>query len=83
MCVGFYCLFTLSHGELTYHTIAAAPDGVDDTKGINLKGFLALQHLLLLKGRLETIWAVLRQFGYDDTVHLRKEFIEPDISMSI
>lgn len=56
---------------------------MDEEKGINLKGFLALQHLLLLKGRLETIWAVLRQFGYDDSVHLRKEFIEPEITADL
>ncbi|ELR24831.1 Ras subfamily protein [Acanthamoeba castellanii str. Neff] len=39
-------------------------------KGLTLTGFLFLHHLFIQKGRLETTWTVLRQFGYDDNLRV-------------
>ncbi|KAK9846318.1 hypothetical protein WJX81_001431 [Elliptochloris bilobata] len=38
--------------------------------GLTLPGFLFLHALFIERGRLETTWAVLRKFGYDNTLHL-------------
>lgn len=41
--------------------------------GLSLPGFLFLHALFIERGRLETTWAVLRRFGYDNTLHLSEE----------
>ncbi|KAI3526753.1 hypothetical protein L1887_06015 [Cichorium endivia] len=48
------------------------PEGVNDY-GLTLTGFLFLHALFIEKGRLETTWTVLRKFGYNDDIELRKE----------
>ncbi|KAF5782458.1 putative small GTPase, EF-hand domain, EF-hand domain pair, EF hand associated, type-1, MIRO [Helianthus annuus] len=48
------------------------PEGVNDL-GLTLTGFLFLHALFIEKGRLETTWAVLRKFGYNNDIELRKE----------
>ncbi|KAL8260337.1 hypothetical protein R6Q59_028290 [Mikania micrantha] len=48
------------------------PEGVNDL-GLTLTGFLFLHALFIEKGRLETTWTVLRKFGYNDDIELRKE----------
>lgn len=50
------------------------PDGINDI-GLTLSGFLFLHALFIEKGRLETTWAVLRKFGYDDDLKLADEFV--------
>ncbi|WOG83693.1 hypothetical protein DCAR_0102870 [Daucus carota subsp. sativus] len=50
------------------------PEGVNDF-GLTLTGFLFLHALFIEKGRLETIWTVLRKFGYNDEIKLRDEYI--------
>lgn len=51
------------------------PAGVDPVKGINLKGLLALQHVMIVRGRMETIWGSLRAFGYTNSLELAEEFV--------
>lgn len=46
-------------------------------QGLTLKGFLFLHQTFVQKGRHETIWAVLRCFGYDNQLKLTKEYIRP------
>lgn len=64
------------------------PEGVNDF-GLTLTGFLFLHALFIEKGRLETIWTVLRKFGYNDEIKLREEYISipikraPDQSMEL
>ncbi|CAI9297232.1 unnamed protein product [Lactuca saligna] len=48
------------------------PEGVNRL-GLTLKGFLYLHALFIEKGRLETTWTVLREFGYNDDLELEKE----------
>ncbi|KAI7743263.1 hypothetical protein M8C21_017935 [Ambrosia artemisiifolia] len=48
------------------------PEGVNDL-GLTLTGFLFLHALFIEKGRLETTWTVLRKFGYNDDIELRRE----------
>ena len=43
--------------------------------GLTLKGFLFLHALFIERGRLETTWAVLRRFGYNDSLHLRDDVV--------
>ncbi|KAF3436305.1 hypothetical protein FNV43_RR23397 [Rhamnella rubrinervis] len=50
------------------------PDGVNQ-HGLTLTGFLFLNALFIEKGRLETTWAVLRKFGYNDDLKLRDDFL--------
>ncbi|XP_076922489.1 mitochondrial Rho GTPase 2-like [Bidens hawaiensis] len=54
------------------------PEGVND-RGLTLTGFLFLHALFIEKGRLETTWAVLLKFGYNDDIELRKDSL-PDLS---
>ncbi|KAF2325166.1 hypothetical protein GH714_024790 [Hevea brasiliensis] len=49
-------------------------EGVNDL-GLTLEGFLFLHTLFIDKGRLETTWAVLRKFGYDDELKLRDDLL--------
>ncbi|GKU86606.1 hypothetical protein SLEP1_g1111 [Rubroshorea leprosula] len=49
--------------------------GVNDL-GLTLEGFLFLHALFIEKGRLETTWAVLRKFGYDDHLKLRDDILQ-------
>ncbi|XAR61210.1 hypothetical protein NMG60_11034849 [Bertholletia excelsa] len=50
------------------------PQGVNEL-GLTLTGFLFLHALFIEKGRLETTWAVLRKFGYDDEIKLRADLL--------
>ncbi|XP_057966569.1 mitochondrial Rho GTPase 1-like isoform X2 [Malania oleifera] len=50
------------------------PDGVNQL-GLTLTGFLFLHALFIEKGRLETTWTVLREFGYDNDIKLRDDFL--------
>lgn len=40
-----------------------------------MKGLLALQHIMIVRGRMETIWASLRAFGYRDDLSLVDELV--------
>ncbi|MCL7033864.1 hypothetical protein MKW94_003079 [Papaver nudicaule] len=46
-------------------------EGVID-RGVTLSGFLFLHELFIEKGRTETTWTILRKFGYDNELKLRK-----------
>ncbi|PRQ26120.1 putative small GTPase superfamily, EF-hand domain pair [Rosa chinensis] len=50
------------------------PEGVNEN-GLTLDGFLFLHALFIEKGRLETTWAVMRKFGYEDDLKLRDDFL--------
>ena len=52
------------------------PDGIKEN-GLTLKGFIYLHLLFIERSRMETIWNVLRKFGYDESVQLRHEFLHP------
>jgi Ras family protein T1 len=41
---------------------------------ITLSGFIHLHTLFIRKGRQETIWTVLKKFGYDRNLSLSREF---------
>jgi len=53
-------------------------DGITD-RGLTLAGFLWLQHYFMKKGRLETIWTILRKFGYNDQLDIAEEYTTPHI----
>ena len=44
--------------------------------GLTLPGFLFLHALFIERGRLETTWAVLRKFGYDNDLLLSGEVLD-------
>ncbi|XP_073315331.1 mitochondrial Rho GTPase 1-like [Primulina huaijiensis] len=50
------------------------PQGVNGL-GLTLTGFLFLHALFIERGRIETTWSVLRQFGYDDELKLRDSYL--------
>ncbi|XP_058774841.1 mitochondrial Rho GTPase 1-like [Vicia villosa] len=50
--------------------------GVDE-RGLTLAGFLCLHTLFVEKGPLETIWTVLRKFGYNNDMKLADDLIPP------
>jgi Ras family protein T1 len=45
--------------------------------GITETGFLFLHLQLIQQGRLETIWTILRKFGYGEDLSLRESFLSP------
>ncbi|KAG7272815.1 hypothetical protein CRUP_025795, partial [Coryphaenoides rupestris] len=51
-------------------------DGVQDN-GLTLNGFLFLNTLFIQRGRHETTWTILRNFGYDDTLELTDDYLYP------
>ncbi|KAA0195718.1 Mitochondrial Rho GTPase [Fasciolopsis buskii] len=58
----------------------SCPGGVT-LSGITQKGFLFLHLIFVQKGRHETTWTVLRQFGYDNQIRLSSEFLYPRFSV--
>ncbi|KAL5964829.1 Mitochondrial Rho GTPase 1 [Taenia solium] len=56
----------------------STPGGVT-VSGVTLKGFLFLHMVFIRKGRHETTWAVLRQFGYDNNLRLSHDFLYPKL----
>ncbi|BAT95603.1 hypothetical protein VIGAN_08236000 [Vigna angularis var. angularis] len=50
------------------------PDGVNSV-GLTFPGFIYVNNMFLQKGRTETLWAVLRKFGYDNNLKLRDDFL--------
>lgn len=51
------------------------PHGVN-AKGFTLPGFLFLNALFIERGRMETTWAVLRQFGYNDQLRISDTILD-------
>eukprot|EP00040_Diaphanoeca_grandis_P012010 m.61311 g.61311 ORF g.61311 m.61311 type:complete len:652 (-) comp22966_c0_seq2:51-2006(-) len=56
-------------------------DGVVEDK-VTLSGFLFLNRLFIERGRPETTWAVLRHFGYSDSLELKEPRHDKVSSMS-
>ncbi|CAH8586664.1 unnamed protein product [Dicrocoelium dendriticum] len=54
----------------------SCPGGMT-VNGITQKGFLFLHQIFVQKGRHETTWTVLRQFGYDNQLRLSSDFLYP------
>mmetsp|Transcript_13134 Transcript_13134/g.15903 ORF Transcript_13134/g.15903 Transcript_13134/m.15903 type:complete len:636 (-) Transcript_13134:307-2214(-) len=52
------------------------PSGVTEDGTLTLAGFLFLHALFIERGRMETTWTVLRQFGYDNTLSLREDLVK-------
>ncbi|EPS66187.1 hypothetical protein M569_08590, partial [Genlisea aurea] len=50
------------------------PEGFNEL-GLTLTGFLFLHALFIEKCRIETTWAVLRKFGYNDELRLRDDYM--------
>ncbi|XP_046681106.1 mitochondrial Rho GTPase isoform X2 [Homalodisca vitripennis] len=53
--------------------------GVSPNNCITLTGFLFLHCLFMQRGRSHTTWTVLRKFGYNENLHMSKEFLFPPI----
>lgn len=49
----------------------------DINRGIDQKGFIHLNKIFAEKGRHETIWIILRQFHYTDSLSLKDSFLHP------
>jgi len=48
------------------------PEGVNSL-GLTFPGFICVHNMFLKKGRPETLWAVLRNFGYDNDLKLKDD----------
>ncbi|WAQ97631.1 MIRO1-like protein [Mya arenaria] len=46
-------------------------------------GFLFLMELFIERKKIETVWTVLRAFGYDDKLLLRKDVLEPKLNVGV
>jgi EF hand associated len=57
------------------HEFSCSLQGVN-AKGLTLSGFLFLHALFIERGRLETTWAVLRKFGYNDELRICDELLD-------
>lgn len=44
--------------------------------GLTLKGFLFLHALFIEKARTETVWTVLRSFGYSDELLIEQKWLD-------
>jgi len=57
------------------------PNGVSSNNCITLSGFLYLNCLFIQRGRSHTTWTVLRKFGYNDHLHLAKDYLFPSVKI--
>ncbi|XP_024084973.1 mitochondrial Rho GTPase isoform X2 [Cimex lectularius] len=55
--------------------------GVSPNNCITLIGFLYLHCLFMQRGRSHTTWTVLRKFGYNNQLHLSKDFLFPPLKV--
>ena len=44
--------------------------------GLTLKGFLFLHALFIEKARTETVWTVLRSFGYSEELLIKERLLD-------
>ena len=51
---------------------AQVPGGLTDAGALSLPGFFFLHALFVLRQRIDTTWAVLREFGYGDDLRLTR-----------
>ncbi|MCH83067.1 mitochondrial-like Rho GTPase 1-like, partial [Trifolium medium] len=64
------------------------PEGIN-SHGLTFPGFMYIHNMFLRKGHPETLWAVLRNFGYDNNLKLKDDFlpvpskIAPDQSVEL
>ncbi|KAI1758211.1 mitochondrial Rho GTPase [Xylaria castorea] len=58
-------------------SISKSVPGSDTEKGVSMKGFLRLNKMYAEKGRHETIWVILRNYHYTDSLSLADSFIHP------
>lgn len=70
----------MTRDELNYPKRDALLQGVNQA-GLTLAGFLFLHALFIERGRLETVWAVLRMYGYNNDLRLSEEVLS-DINFS-
>lgn len=49
--------------------------------GLTLDGFVFLHAALMQRGRIETAWAVLRGFGYNDQLDMVEGYLQPAFEM--
>ncbi|KAI9316101.1 EF hand associated-domain-containing protein [Dichotomocladium elegans] len=52
------------------------PSGINKV-GLTKIGFAFLHTQFIQRGRVETVWTVLRKFGYNDDLALRKDYLSP------
>lgn len=50
------------------------PQGVNE-KGLTLEGFLFLNTLFIEEARIQTLWTILRKFGYNNDLRLGDDLI--------
>lgn len=53
-----------------------SPESVSE-KGIDQAGFITLNKIYVERGRHETVWIILRNFHYTDSLSLRDSFLHP------
>lgn len=58
-------------------TISKSQPNSSLENGISLTGFLLLNKIFAEKGRHETIWIILRQYHYTDSLSLQDSFLHP------
>ena len=57
------------------HLIGPFLQGLNEN-GLTLKGFLFLHALFIEKARTETVWTVLRSFGYSDELLIEQKLLD-------
>jgi len=57
---------------------ARYPEGLGDG-GVNERGFLFLMRLFMELSRQDSVWRILRHFGYGDNLELMPSFLVPDL----
>ncbi|KAI0553996.1 EF hand associated-domain-containing protein [Xylaria curta] len=62
-------------------SISKTVPGSDVEKGVSMKGFLQLNKMYAEKGRHETIWVILRNYHYTDSLSLADSFIHPKLDV--
>ncbi|KAI1174378.1 mitochondrial Rho GTPase [Nemania sp. FL0916] len=62
-------------------SISKSVPGTETEKGVSMNGFLQLNKMYAEKGRHETIWVILRNYHYTDSLSLADSFIHPKLDV--
>lgn len=63
------------------HIIYSEQTADGESKGISEDGFIILNKMYVERGRHETIWGILRAFGYTDSLSLDDKFLFPKLEV--
>ncbi|VDP90992.1 unnamed protein product [Echinostoma caproni] len=79
--IPLFLFIRVSHASHPFPPRSLIIGPIVSSSTVHATGFLFLHLIFVQKGRHETTWTVLRQFGYDNQIRLSSDFLYPRFSV--